>query len=108
MNLYDGELVQDFVKRPKQNGTGAHEVREYQQMPSFLVFDALVVNFNNVMTLNFRTRLKAAQDYITKNHTIFRVYLEKEFAKAQKAFPPRADHFVMLYMKDMFEVWQTP
>ena len=78
-------------------------------MPSFLVFDCLVSNGQNVMHLNFRDRLKAAEGYILNNHTVYRLYMEQD-NEIQKTLPPAAQRppCAMLYMKDVFEVWQVP
>jgi hypothetical protein len=46
-------------------------------MPTYLVFDCLVVNKTNVMHLNFRDRLTYACENILKQHTIYRLYQNK-------------------------------
>jgi len=61
VNLFDGELVQDN-----------RDATTLCAMPTFLVFDCLVVGRQNVMHLNFRDRLKAANDYILPNFSIYR------------------------------------
>ena len=78
-------------------------------MPTFLVFDCLVVGRKNVMHLNFRDRLQEAEKYILNNHTVYRLYMEQN--AHVKASPPASSKrhpYLMLYMKDVFEVWQTP
>ena len=47
-------------------------------MPSFLVFDCLVADGKNVMHLNFRDRLKEAENYILNNHTVYRLFIEQD------------------------------
>ena len=54
------------------------------------------------MHLNFRHRLQEAEKQILHHHTIYRLQLEE-----LKGSPVYRPHFLMLYMKDMFEVWQT-
>ena len=77
-------------------------------MPTFLVFDCLVINQKNLMHLNFRDRLQEAEKYILNNHTVYRLYMELNKVTPE-APPPSSTHpYLMLYMKDMFEVWETP
>lgn len=52
VNLFDGELVDDSNWRRKNTGK------------IYLVFDALIVNTENVMHLNFQRRLEKADQYI--------------------------------------------
>lgn len=63
-------MVQDFKLKPDGS-------KQLNNVPYFLTFDSLVVNFENVMHLNFRDRLKRAHDYILPNFSIYRVYMDQ-------------------------------
>lgn len=95
MSIYDGELVVD------QNPQSPEE----KPMLTFLIFDCMVVAQRTVMHLNFRDRLKAGDAYVKRNHSVYRLLIErqKEAAKPDAQLP-----FLTLYMKDIFEIWDTP
>ena len=79
LNLFDGELVLDHKANPE---------KDLQEMPTFLVFDALVVNSVNVMALFFRERLEKAEAYIVEKHTIYRLMRQNQ------PYPGFMPHFV--------------
>mmetsp|Transcript_18432 Transcript_18432/g.31524 ORF Transcript_18432/g.31524 Transcript_18432/m.31524 type:complete len:247 (+) Transcript_18432:7-747(+) len=62
ISLFDGELAQDFKAE-----------REFEELPNYLVFDALVVNGENVMHMHFRERLLRANEYILDRHTVYQL-----------------------------------
>ena len=64
-NVFDGELVLD------EDESGA-----LNALPTYLVFDCLVLKAKSLMHLNFRDRLRQAEEHININHTIFRLHLE--------------------------------
>jgi len=109
--MYDGELVRDFhlaIARQDEEGNLTLG-RKANKLPSYLVFDSLVVNGENVMHLNFRDRLKKAEEFILRNHSVY--------AQFQEANPIQEDvletrihknPYVNIFMKDVFEVWETP
>ena len=101
-NIFDGELVQDYNYKNDGSKLG-------NRVPFYLIFDALVVNGENVMHLNFRQRLAKSNDYASRTYEIYRMIREKNGGISDKKlaqllrFP-----FLTIFMKDVFEVWDTP
>jgi len=108
LNIYDGELVQDDELVGQQDGKN---VFRRKVKPTFLVFDCLVVQEGgrpkNLMYLNFRNRLKAAEKYINYNHTSIRLYQQENKDKLDISKYNPKDPWIEIYMKDMFEVWEV-
>ena len=90
-NLFDGELIRDKNWREKTKNT-----------PIFLVFDALQVQNQNLMAFPFRKRVCEVDKYLKLRFTAARI-------DSTKAIPTNAENYpeIDIYMKEMFEVWDT-
>ena len=101
VSVYDGEMVQD-------NFINEDGYEKLHLCPTYLVFDCLFVGGQNLMALEFRDRLLKAHEYIVRNHTIYRLKLEKDTEGLKKWHKMiQQNKFIWLYMKDMFEIWHT-
>lgn len=59
-NIFDGELVNDDLNSKRD----AKPWRKAGSPPIFLVFDALIIDGQNLMPLNFTERLLKASEYM--------------------------------------------
>lgn len=78
-------------------------------MPFYLIFDGLVVNGENVMHLNFRHRLSAAHNYVMSTYSVYRMIREETGAISEQSLANLMRYpYLTIFMKDVFEVWDTP
>jgi mRNA guanylyltransferase len=91
-NLFDGELLYDNNWRSTKKTT-----------PIFLVFDAIVVQGRNLIAETFRKRLQPADEYLKLRFTAARIDPTRAVPQNAAKIPE-----IDIYMKEMFEVWDTP